>query len=364
VALRRLLALVAAVALIAGAFVIRGQREDAQVRGDAPTPDTGGQTTPAADGDVAGAQLTCLTELAAVCEALAAELDITVVVRDAGALLDTAGTTDGDAEGALLTVEPLPEMMAARARAGTGPVLGQGIVLARSPLVAAVWDERAEVLIDRCGELSWRCVGDAAASPGTWAAIGGPGEWGPVKPGHTEPSSASGLLTLGQLAHGWFGRPDISSRDIDDVGFFSWFTALESAVPTFRPTSGSPLLAMLQLGPASFDVVSVVEAEAVGLLTRGAARAGTLRLRAIEPVVTADVVVTPVGEDGRVEALVDAVAREAPGLLAQAGWRVDGRGVEGELAAVAVDLTLPSSNGLPPGGALEALRRTWSEVAR
>jgi hypothetical protein len=360
VALRRLLALIAAVALIAGAFVVRDQREGAEVSGEDPRPAPTGEPAPVGEGVV----LTCIVELAEVCEALAEELGVPSDTREAGALLDDAASLVTDA-GALLTVDPLPGMIEARAGSGPGSAIGESHLLARSPLVAAVWDERAEVLLDHCGALSWRCVGDATGAPGTWAAIGGPAEWGPVKPGHAEPSSASGLFTLGQLAHGWFGRPDVSSREIDDVGFFSWFTALEDAVPTFRPSSGTPLLAMVQFGPSTFDVVAVIEAEAVGLLARGAGRAGTLRLRAIEPVVTADVVVTPVGEDDGVEALVDAVTREAPGLLAQAGWRVDGRPPEGELAAVAADLpSLPAGNGLPPGGALDALRRTWSEVAR
>jgi hypothetical protein len=224
------------------------------------------------------------------------------------------------------------------------------------------------VLRERCrGALSWQCVGEATTGPGTWAAVGGAGAWGPVKPGHADPAaSETGLLLLGQLAASHFGRADVTSRDLDDIGFFSWFTSLEQAVPSFRPSSGAPLLAMIQFGPSSYDVVGVVEAEAVDLLARSADRASTLRLQRIEPLATADVHVTPVGSDGRVEDLVEAVSAQAPELLAQAGWRVEGRAPEGALAQVGVqDLgALPASTGLPSAGTLEALRRTWSEVTR
>jgi hypothetical protein len=361
VALRRLLALIAAVALIAGAFVVRGQSEEPQVRQDDPTPAATTRPEPVSDGAVV---LLCITELKAVCESLGAALaddhDVTVEVRPAAGLLE--GGIDAEAAGALLTVDPLPEMLAGRAAGGGGPSFGEGRVLARSPLVAAVWDDRAAVLEAHCGTLSWRCVGDAAGQPGSWVAIGGQEAWGPIKPAHADPASASGLLALGQVAHAYFDRPDVSRRDIDDPGFFGWFSGLERSVPSF---SGPPLLTMVQFGSSRLDVAAVVEAEAVGLLVQAAERAGTLRLRAIEPVVTADVVVTPVGEDGRVEALVEAIGREAPDLLAEAGWRVGDGPVQGDLAAVAADLQgLPDVNGLPSGGALEALWRTWSEVAR
>jgi hypothetical protein len=360
VALRRLLALVAAMALIAGAFVIRGQTGEPRAGdGDEPAPTA---TRPAAPAGIGDLVLTCVAELEDVCRSLGAELDVAVEVPSAEAFLDAAAGLPADAAGVWMTIEPLPAMAAARAGGEAGPAIGEGRVLARSPVVAAVWDDRAEVLVDHCGGLSWQCVGDATRSSGMWSDIGGPPEWGPIKPAHAAPTSASGLLALGQLAHAFFGDADVRGQQIEDVGFFSWFSAFEGAVPQF---SGSPLLTMVQFGSGRLDVVSVIEADAVGLLARSPGRAGTLRLRAIEPVVTADVVVTPVGEDAGVQELADAVVRGSAPLLAEAGWRVGGGPVEGELGEVASDVAaLPPANGIPSGGTLEALRRMWSEVVR
>jgi hypothetical protein len=355
--LKRLLAVVVAVGMIVGAFQVRAARQGDVAGGD-PTEQPAGQAL----------ALSCARVLEPVCGELAAALaeegitaEVTVPTVAAG------GAAPG--RGALLTLAPLHELTATSAT-GSAPAADPAAaqVLARSPIVAAVWDDRAEVLLERCGSaLTWRCIGEASAAPG-WADIGGQSAWGPVKPGYADPTtSEAGALVLGDLAASYFGRSDIGRQDIDgDPGFFTWFQAFTDAVPTFRPTSGTPLLAMLQFGPAQYDVVGVVEAEAVDQLARAAGRAGTLRLHALEPLATADVVVAPVGSDGDVEDMVEVIVERAPDLLARAGWRVEGRAPEGALAQVGLQGAdaLPQGPGLPSAGVVEALRRTWSEVTR
>jgi hypothetical protein len=368
VALKRGLALLAVAALIVAALQIRAAREgpgDGPLAGgDATEPSAPGDGPAGDPGDVSGAlTLGCADVLEPVCAELAP------ILREDGFDVRVATPTAAAGgppveRGALLTLAPLAALAVP-----AGAAEAEVAVLARSPLVAAVWDDRAEVLLEHCGgTLTWRCVGEAAGGEGTWTAIGGPAPWGPVKPGHADPTaSEAGALVLGHLAASYFGRADVSRQDLDDVGFFAWFTDLEQAVPSFRPSSGSPLLAMIQFGPASFDVVGVVEAEAVSLLARAADRTGsTLRLRPVEPIATADVQVTAVGSDGAVQDVVEAVTERAPALLARAGWRVEGQAPEGALAQVGVQQlgALPASTGLPSAGALDALRRTWSEVAR
>lgn len=378
-AAKRILALLVAVGMIVVALQVRAAREP--VAGpDEPSADEE-QVTPERDH-----ALVCVPELADVCDDVAAalaedgwEVEPSVVPVESylTALSGTGGgtdpgtaATDGPAlePGVWLTIDPLPGLATQRlAATGGGPTIGDPVDLARSPLVAAVWDDRAEVLADACGgALTWRCIGDAAGGLGTWAAIGGPESWGPIKPGHGDPTtSTEGLLILGQIAAGYFGRDDISARDLDDPGFFGWFTDLQRAVPTARPSSGGLLLEMVQFGPGSFDVVGVVEARAVDLLARSAERAGTLTLRMIDPVATADVVAVPVGESSGLEELMRAVAAVAPAQLARNGWRVDGEAASPQLeAAGAGELEMPEGSNLPPAGSLEALRRTWSEVAR
>src|SRR5262245_52830383 len=67
-----------------------------------------------------------------------------------------------------------------------------------SPLVFAVWEDRAKVLVDGTnGQLSWKTIHKAVVSPKGWPAIGGQPGWGFVKLGHTDPSrSNSGLQAV------------------------------------------------------------------------------------------------------------------------------------------------------------------------
>lgn len=346
VALRRVLALLLVVGMVGGALALRTAREEQAERARA----GGGPTDDAPT-------LTCAAVLDAVCA------DLVTALRDDGH--DVALASDAPqagaapAAGALLTLAPLHELV---------PGAGQpSPVLARTPLLAAVWDDRGAILEAHCGgTLSWRCIGEAAGSrPGTWAAIGGEGPWGVIKPGHDDPATSEvGVLVLGQLAVGYYGTAAVTANDLDDAGFFAWFVGLQDVVPA-QPATGAPLPRMVSAGRGAYDVLAVTEAEAAGLLARTAERAASLRLRPVEPLVTADVVVTGIGQEEDVLDLVESVAERAPALLAAAGWRVEGQQPSAALAQAGLaDLTLPTDSGLPSAGTIEALRRTWAEVNR
>jgi hypothetical protein len=349
--LARLLAVVLAGVMVVGALALRARMD----------------AGPAASGDPpGGGRVHCVSELAAICDRLPGEGDLAVQVVDAGMTLaalagaPTGASADQAEAGqpdAWLTLAPLPQIARdRRTRAGLQPLLGEDRPpLGRSPLLLAVWGSRAGVLEPVCGgPITWACVGDAA--PATWAELGGPVTWGPVKPGHADPNAtAGGLLVLSQAAASRVGRTDLSTRDLEDQGFFSWFTGLERAVPSFRPSAGSHLREMVLTGPSTFDVAGVLEAEAVPLLATG--RAPDLQLRDSTPVATADVVIVGVGPDG--EGVADLVAERAGRLLAANAWRVDGEALDERLEP----RDLPEGNGLPSAGAMEALRTTWLEVA-
>lgn len=323
----RLLAVLVAAGLIVGALATRD-----------------GMDTPGLPGADPTGTVVCATELRQVCDDLAGE-DLTVRVQDAGVSLDELATDDPPAVEAWLTLRPWPQMVRdRREQAGLDVLLGDdSATLAVSPLVLAVWDDRAEILTGACDPVSWRCVGDVAG--GTWADIGGPDTWGAVKPGHADPArSAGGLLALHQATADRLGTTEYTRRDLDDRAFFGWFTTLQDAVPDFRPPSGSPLLAMAQVGPAAFDVVGAVEAEVLALRERAAERVGRLQVLPGGPAVTAEVVVVAVGPDTRV---AERVADAAPELLAARRWDTQ----DGQTA-----------QAVPSPGALEALRATWSEV--
>jgi hypothetical protein len=211
------------------------------------------------------------------------------------------------------------------------------------------WNDRIAVLRSHCQSqvIGWKCVGDAAATPGGWAAIGGRPEWGPVKPGHADPVNDDGLLVLGQGAAEWFGRSDLSSIDLDDEAFSRWFSGLERAVP---PSGSSPLNLMLITGPAAYDAVGTTEAEAFPLLARSPRR-NSLTLLYPSPMVTADIVLATPGAsatDSSTRAL-RSVVTGASGRQAftDGGWKVPGA---------------PGPGALPSPGFLDALANRWHSV--
>jgi hypothetical protein len=343
---RRVLAVVAAAAMVAGSLALRSRLDRRETERSQVL------------------RLTCSAELEAACRQLEEGGDerLQVSVEAAGATADrlVASDTDPGLDGWLVTA-PWPDMVdvqrEARARR---PLFGDDRpVLGRSPLVLVVAKERAGVLGPRCpgGTVGWRCLGEAAAAGGGWEAVGGRPEWGPVKPGHASPESDGvGALVLGQAVAAWFGRTDLSTVDLEDEPFQRWFAGLERAVP---PSASSPLTTLLVAGPAAVDAVGTTEAEAGPLVARSARR-DSLTLLYPSPMATADVVLATVAGGGTSESVARAVGGDAgKEALAAAGWRVDGhKRVEG----VPDSPPLPPDDGLPPPGLLEALRTRWQEV--
>lgn len=342
--MRRVLAVVAAAAMIAGSLAIRSaldrdRSEAAQVL-----------------------RLTCATELGVACRRLAEADDrVQLTVEPAGETADRLASldTEPDVDGWLVPA-PWPDIVDAQRRARAVPALfsAERPTVARSPLVLVVWQDRSAALGPRCapsGGFGWKCLGEAAGMPGGWAAVGGRPEWGPVKPGHAAPGTDGvGLLVLGQAVVAFFGRADLSSADLEDEDFTRWFGGLEEAVP---PAAGSPLESMLVVGPAAFDAVGTTEAEAVPLVSNSARR-DALTLLYPSPMATADVVLATAGGGGVSKSLRELVrGGEGRTALTDTGWRV-GAGNRPGMPPLA------ATSGLPSPGLLDALRGRWREVAR
>lgn len=343
--MKRLLALVAAVAMVTGALWLRGRLDEG-----------GSGSGEVADGRT-GSSVTvvCVSELAPVCAAVAdADPRVEVRVEEAAVTEAELARTETPPEiDAWLTFAPFATIVGEeRQRAGRFPVLDEATApLAWSPLTMVVWKDREAVLTARCGgEITWRCVGEVGGAP--WAELAGPTTWGPVKPGHPTPeTTAVGLLVLGQAAGSYFGSPDYASNDFTDPAFRAWFERLERAVPSFPPPPRTPLDEMLSKGPATFDLAGSTEAAAVPAAGRSRDRE-RLSVLYPSPRATAEVVLVPVaGSDagGRVEKLF--TSDEAVTAFTGAGWLVD-------------PATRPTDDGLPRPGVLQALRSLWVEVVR
>ncbi|MEA2702208.1 MAG: hypothetical protein QOD63_153 [Actinomycetota bacterium] len=330
--MRRVLAVVAAAAMIAGALFVRSALDDRKEE----------------KGRVYS--LVCSDDLAPACDEVrrAQPGRVDVTVEPAGVTADRLVRADGDPglDGWLVTAPWREIVDGTRRSRGQVPIFGDAPpAVARSPLVLVAWKERADALASRCKPLTWKCLGEAAATPGGWGAVGGRPEWGPVKPGHADASAdGQGLLVLGAAAAEYFGRTDLSTIDLDDDGFQRWLTALERATP---PSPRSPLARMLQVGPAAFDAVGTTKADARAV--ERAARRDALTVLYPAPMVTADVVLTTVPGD-RGDRLRDTVTRTARDALLDAGWdKPDAGG-------------LPPTDGLPTPGLLDALRARAREA--
>ncbi len=229
--------------------------------------------------------------------------------------------------------DPWPAIVdGARQSASLGSLFAAGAPpLARSPLVIVAWKDRAEPLARTCadGKVGWKCLGEAAFKP--WMDRNGQPNWGEVKPGHADATEdGTGLLVLGQATVEWFGNADLSTVDLDDGGFQTWFSGLERPMPR---SAGSPLGIMLATGRAAYDAVGTTEADA-GLVDRAATSESLTKLYPAS-MATADVVLAVTAGDRGVR-LRELVAGQARDSLTESGWRAPAEQgpARGERAAI------------------------------
>ncbi|MEO8702736.1 MAG: substrate-binding domain-containing protein [Kofleriaceae bacterium] len=160
----------------------------------------------------------------------------------------------------------------------TGDAGPQPLLL--SPLVFAVWEDRAKVLIDAsAGQLSWKTIHKAVASPKGWPAIGGKPAWGFVKLGHTDPNrSNSGVQALLLMALEYFGSKTVTIEQMLDPKFQDFVKEIEAAVQKFEPSTGTFMTDMIRFGPSKYDIAVVYESLAVSQLENAQGRWGSLHI--------------------------------------------------------------------------------------
>jgi len=141
----------------------------------------------------------------------------------------------------------------------TGDLLPKALVF--SPLVFAVWKERASVLMNHYHSIDWPTIHDALTK-NSWVDIGGHTAWGPVKFGQTRPDeSNSGLLTITLLAYAANNEQrGLTINQLSTPKFLQYFSDIEGAVNAFGRSSGTFLQnVVIQQGPAQYDIVTTYE---------------------------------------------------------------------------------------------------------
>jgi ABC-type Fe3+ transport system substrate-binding protein len=152
-----------------------------------------------------------------------------------------------------------------------------------TPLVFAIWESRARVLLANEGELRWQRVRDAVASRDGWRGVGGDAAWGFVKFGHADPArSNSGLQALVLMAYGFYDRQNaLTVADATAQPFQDFVRGLEAGRQTQdfgAASSGSFMLNMIRQGPSLYDVAVTYESLAIADIPRAQGRWEPLRV--------------------------------------------------------------------------------------
>ena len=319
----RLLAIVAAVAMIAGALVIRHHRDQRAAT------------------DTSKLRLVCATELATLCDALAGVAE-TSVEPEATTFDRLANLPPGSPPGldGWLTIGEWPSVMDnGRESAGRGSrVFHNYRGLGGSPITMAIYPDRADVLRAKCGsEIAWKCLGDAAAAK-TWSALGGPAQWGPIKIGLPDPAtSGAGPTVVAGATAGYFNRSALATADLEDDRYGDWLSGLAHGVEPHQS-----LQTMLSAGAAVLDAYLSTEAE-IRPAVAASARQPKPVLIYPAPMAYANIEVSTVGGRGSaLDRLFEGGGRGITTLRSE-GW--------GNSQPAAAEL-------------LPALRNAWLEAAR
>jgi len=170
----------------------------------------------------------------------------------------------------------------ARKRSELYPATGRDAPqpLLLTPLVFVGWEERAKLLADAAGQLSWKTIRRAVASPRGWAEIGGKPAWGRIKVGHADPNTAnSGLQALVLMAYEYFTTTsELTAEQLLDPRFREFVRELERAVPDLENSTGAFMTDMIRFGPSKYDVAVVYESVAVSQLKNAQGRWGRLHI--------------------------------------------------------------------------------------
>lgn len=300
---KRLLALVAAVGMVAGAFVYRYGVPG----GDG----TGGR----AGAGARGSTLYCAAELGPVCDEVPAAT-VEPAAETAEKLMSVRDTAEADLAG-WIAPGPWPAMVdEGRALKSRRPLFSHdAAALATTTLVAVI---RAGEVPTGCTPVTWRCLGDAAQDP-------------EFRIGADRLATPAGLFVRAAALGGFLGTTDYATNDLDEQpDARPWFDNLNNRLAA-AANFGARSLNSFVLQQGSAQVYLTTAAAAAGL--RGDTR---FLIEAPAEIVRVVAAFTPAAiGGGRID------ARAVSKALADAGWDEAKSGAEGE--------------GLPSPGVLLAL---------
>jgi len=149
--------------------------------------------------------------------------------------------------------------------------------VAISLLTWGIFQSRAEALeqwLATTGhdEISWQALHDAALIR-EWSQLGGPAEWGYLKLLMPSPRrNVAGLGALISAAGDYYGRPNITTEDLENPEFQQWLDELVSAVQDFSSYFSAEDLALF--GTSTGEISQLVESDIIQHMSGAANRQG------------------------------------------------------------------------------------------
>ncbi len=247
----RILALVAAVGLVAGAVALRGA-----IEGD-----------DASAGDDARIAIWCDPLLADACTSAADGAEVEMIEPGDAFKRLADPQNDGPAPSLWVTAGDWPAALAAANPNTEIPTFGAATPAASSPLVAAAKGANLALIDSACGQkVTWTCLAESAGRQAT--DLGGSAPLGEFRLGHVVPPSSLGLATLAALLPTVAADPDAPNRgDVDSQAYRGLLDRVDSgelgiatgaAVSKFLTQPGE---ASVFIGP---EAALVTKAEARG----------------------------------------------------------------------------------------------------
>lgn len=145
--------------------------------------------------------------------------------------------------------------------------------IATSLLTWGLYQSRADVLIEKFGQISWNTIYDAAIAKGGWPELGGDPGWGYFKLVVPNPNkNIAGLHAMIAAAGEYHERPDVTVADVTDPQFQAWLGELMGAVTDFSSASAYTAEDFALFGYSVGDGGQLLEADLLlnmeGILTR------------------------------------------------------------------------------------------------
>jgi hypothetical protein len=135
--------------------------------------------------------------------------------------------------------------------------------LVQSPLVFAVWNTYADLLLRKYSKIDWPSIAEALKLPDGWKSIDAAQPQGNINFAQTSPNeSNSGLLTIILMAYAFYHREqgNLSVADIKNTAFLNYLSLFENAVNAFGRSSGTYLQnEILVKGPATYNITATYE---------------------------------------------------------------------------------------------------------